>query len=133
MRLLLDTHVLIWSQESPLLLGLKTRKLLRDEEHDLFVSAVCALEISRLMFLGRITLKVELGTWLNRACRSLKAMTRPIDKEIAVGAYQLPGSFHKDPADRMLVATARLDECHLLTADDLILKYPHVKTLDARR
>ena len=132
MRLLLDTHILIWSQESPFLLGLKTRKLLRNTQHDICISAVCALEISRLIFLEKITLKIELKTWLNRARIGLKAMLRPIDHEAAVESYQLPGSFHKDPADRILVATARLDECHLLTADNLILKYPHVKTLDAR-
>lgn len=113
------------------MLGVKTRKLLRDTKHDVLISAVCALELSRLIFLQRITLKIELKTWLDSARIGLKAILRPIDHKAAVEAYQLPGSFHKDPADRILVALARLEECHLVTADDLILRYPHVKTLDA--
>ena len=48
-------------------------------------------------------------------------------------AYNLPGKFHKDPADRILVATARLHNFTLLTADDLILRYAHVKSISARR
>jgi PIN domain nuclease of toxin-antitoxin system len=48
---------------------------------------------------------------------------------IAVESTQLPGSFHRNPADQIVVATARIWECPLLTADDRILKYPHVTLL----
>lgn len=53
--------------------------------------------------------------------------------DIASEAYELPVAFHKDPVDRVLVATARIHDLVLLTADDLILRYPHVKTLSALR
>ena len=55
----------------------------------------------------------------------------PLTHEIAAEAYNLPGHFHKDPIDRVLVATARLERLTLITADDLILRYPHVKTAHA--
>jgi len=54
-----------------------------------------------------------------------------VTHEIAWEAYNLPGAFHNDRADRVLVATARIKKLTLVTADDLILGYPHVKTLRA--
>jgi PIN domain nuclease of toxin-antitoxin system len=56
-----------------------------------------------------------------------------IDHRIAAEAYSLPGEFHKDPADRLLVATARVLGAALVTPDELILAYPYVRTLDARK
>ena len=53
--------------------------------------------------------------------------------EVAMEAYALPGTFHRDPADRVLVATARRDGLTLVTAGARILAYPHVRTQDARR
>jgi PIN domain nuclease of toxin-antitoxin system len=56
-----------------------------------------------------------------------------ITHEIALQSYLLPGDFHKDPADRILVATARVLGCTLVTADTLILNYPHLVVWDARK
>ena len=53
--------------------------------------------------------------------------------EVAMEAYALPGRFHRDPADRVLVAAARKNAMTLVTADDRILASPHVRTQDARR
>jgi PIN domain nuclease of toxin-antitoxin system len=53
----------------------------------------------------------------------------PLTPRIAVESTQLPGSFHRDPADQIIVATARVYDCSLLTADGKILDYPHVKLL----
>ena len=52
-----------------------------------------------------------------------------VDNEIAVKSVELPGEFHKDPADRLIVATARKMAAPLVTADDKIRAYPHVRTL----
>jgi len=49
--------------------------------------------------------------------------------EIATESTRLPGEFHKDPADQIIVATARILKCKLVTSDERILKYPHVKTV----
>jgi PIN domain nuclease of toxin-antitoxin system len=63
----------------------------------------------------------------------LAAHTAAVSHEIAMEGYALPGAFHRDPADRILVATARRDGLTLVTADDRILAYPHARTQDARR
>jgi PIN domain nuclease of toxin-antitoxin system len=61
-------------------------------------------------------------------CRSL-----PADHQPAIEAHRLPGRFHKDPADRLLAATARVNDLVLVTADERILRYRAARSLDARR
>ena len=56
-----------------------------------------------------------------------------ISHGLAVESYRLPEPFHRDPADRLLVATARLEDVVILTADDPILAHPHVRAVDARK
>ena len=133
MTLLLDTHVLVWTQEAPAKLGPRTQRSLLDPDNEILVSAVSTLEIARLVHMGHIVLKVGLDVWLATALSSLQARRLSIDHRIAQEAYSLPGTFHKDPADRLLTATARIESATLVTADDLILKYPHVQTSDARK
>ncbi len=118
MRYLLDTHVWIWSQENPERLGTKTRRELANLDAERFVSPISTLEIARLVHIGL-------------SLANLHAETIGLTHEIAWDAYNLPGKFHNDPADRVLVATARIERLTLMTADDLILKYPHVKALSA--
>jgi PIN domain nuclease of toxin-antitoxin system len=130
-RYLLDTHVWIWSQESPERLGRRTRHELSDLNQERFVSTICTLEIARLMQLGLLRLKHPLTEWRNLSLANLQALTIGLTHEIAAEAYALPGNFHKDPIDRVIVATARVERLTLITADDLILRYPHVKTLRA--
>lgn len=131
MRYLLDTHVWIWSQENPERLGTKTRRELANLDAERFVSPISTLEIARLVHLGLLRLKHAFAEWKNLSLANLYAETIGLTHEIAWDAYNLPAKFHNDPADRVLVATARLEKLTLMTADDLILKYPHVKTLSA--
>lgn len=133
MKLLLDTHVWIWSQESPEKLGPQTRRLLVDARSTNHVATVSMLELARLGAAGDILLNKPLTAWIETAVEELHADEIAMSREIATEAYALPGEFHRDPADRILVATARRESLTLLTADERILAYPHVKTLDARR
>lgn len=133
MRLLLDTHVWIWTQEQPGRLGDATTQSLTDPETSLHVSTISTLEISRLVAMGTIELSGSLDSWVTDTLGSLFCSTIEMSHEIAAGAYSLPPGLHKDPADRILVATARRHDLTLLTADERILSYPHVQTLDARR
>lgn len=133
MSLLLDTHVWIWSQETPEELGERTRELLIDSGQALYLSPVSTLEIARLAARGTIRLSGSLLEWVKDTLEALQGITVQVSHEIAAEAYSLPGSFHKDPADRILVATARLDRLTLVTADHRLLKYPHVNTQDARK
>ena len=131
MRLLLDTHAWIWAQESPEKFGRRARALLEDISNSVSVSAIAALEIARLIFLRRIQLAESASAWIADSVRSLGGQWLDVTPQIAAEAYELPANFHKDPVDRVLVATARVHNLTLITADELILRYPHVKTLRA--
>lgn len=132
MKILLDTHVWIWSQESPEQLGPDARSTLADETNALRVSTVSSLEIARLVWGDRLTLAGRLETWISESLNALLAETVPLTHEIAIAAYNLPGELHRDPADRMLVATAVVHDLTFMTADGRILAYPHLLALDAR-
>jgi len=131
-RLLLDTHVWIWSQESPEQLGATARRHLEDPSNKLIVSAVSFLELAQLAHKKRICLKRTLGAWSRSAVENLGAQVSVITPDIALGAYELPAPFHSDPADRILVATAIHEQLTLLTADERILAYPGVRCLSAQ-
>jgi PIN domain nuclease of toxin-antitoxin system len=131
--LLLDTHVWVWSQERPDELGPETTRLLTDPQVTLYVSTISTLEIARLVSIGAIELTDTLISWVTATLESLSCKTVEISHAIAAEAYALPPGLHKDPADRILAATARLEHLTLLTADGRILEYSHVETFDARR
>lgn len=133
MNVLLDTHVWVWSQELPERLGPRTKRLLLGAPHETVVCPISTLEISRLVAAGDLVLSMPLTDWLLQSMEGLAAQTVPVTHEIAMEAYALPGEFHRDPADRVLVAAARRNGLTLITADDRILSYPHVRTQDARR
>lgn len=133
MLLLLDTHVWVWSQNEPARLGAATRKLLTARSSENHVSTVSTLELSRLVATGAIDASVPVGAWVDTALRALNARTIEVSHAIAAEAYALPGNLHKDPADRLLVATARCHSLILLTADERILAYGGVHSRDARR
>ena len=133
MRILLDTHVWVWAQEQPERLGPRTHRLMVGEEHETWVCPISTLEISHLVAVGHIQLSMPLAEWIGRSMAELAAQTASVSHEVAMEAYALPGSFHRDPADRLLVAIARRDNFTLATADDRILRYPHARTQDARR
>ena len=133
MRVLLDTHVWVWTQEQPERIGPRTKRLLIGTAHDTVVCPVSTLEISRLVAAGYIQLSMPLAEWVVRSMAELGAETVSITHEVALEAYELPGRFHQDPADRILVAAARRNGLTLVTGDDRILSYAHVRTQDARR
>jgi PIN domain nuclease of toxin-antitoxin system len=133
MTLLLDTHVWLWAVEAPEKLGRRTKALLLKAGNDRLVSAISALEIARLCLDERVILSVSLNMWMEDSARDLRLQQVNVDFAIALEAYSLPDSFHRDPADRVLVATARTYQATLLTADERILEYKHARTEDCRR
>ncbi len=84
-----------------------------------------------MVYIRLLCLKHAFAKWKNLSLANLHAETIGLTHEIAWDAYNLPGKFHNDPADRVLVATAKIERLTLMTADDLILKYPHVRVLCA--
>jgi PIN domain nuclease of toxin-antitoxin system len=133
MKLLLDTRVLVWAESRVESLGSQTRDLLLAPSNTLLVSPVSPLELSRWISLSRLILSRPLADWLATARRNLLFEDAAITHEIVLQSYLLAGDFHKDPADRILVATARVLGCTLVTADTLILNYPHLVVWDARK
>jgi PIN domain nuclease of toxin-antitoxin system len=132
-KLLLDTHVWFWACEDPERLGPKMRKLLGDAAHERAVCAVSALELARLVWSGDLALQIPLDEWVEKTLEDLRADAVPITHQIAIEAYRLPEPFHRDPADRQIVACARLHEMTVATADERILGWKHVATVDARK
>ncbi len=130
---LLDSHILVWTQQNSTRLGKKARNKLLDEEVDLWISPVTSLEISRLVAGQRLELAKPVQAWLETAILSLRLNTAPISHAIAIEAYQIPEPFHPDPADRLLVATCRLQDFTLMTADERILSYRFVNSVDGSR
>ncbi len=133
MRLLLDTHVWFWTLQSPEKLGKHCRSTLESNANTLTVATISTIEFGQLQTTERIVFKGTLESWLRRGIEDLALQTVELSHPVAVLAYTLPGSFHKDPADRILVATAIHHGFTLVTADERILAYPHIMTLDARR
>ena len=129
---LLDTHVWIWSQLTPEKLGPDTQRLLLDSQQSLYISTVSTLELSRLREAGRVSLSVTIEDWIRISSQALDLRTIELSHAHSIESYSLPPEFHKDPADRMLVATARVEALTLITADQRILDYDHVGTYDAR-
>ena len=128
--IVLDTHVLIWWINGDARLSL-TAKTVIDEAlaaaGQVMVSAISAWEIALLVERGRIALAMDLDEWL-RAVESIEGLALvPITSHVAVQSATLPGEFHKDPADRMIVALAREQNAVLVSADEKIQRYPHVR------
>jgi PIN domain nuclease of toxin-antitoxin system len=132
-KLLLDTHVWIWSQEDPERLGPQTKRLLLDAAHENHVCTISTLELARLVATDAIAVSIALREWVERALHALHARTISVSHEIAMEAYALPVPFHKDPADRLLIAACRCHDLTILSADERILAYSAVHSRDARR
>jgi PIN domain nuclease of toxin-antitoxin system len=131
--LLLDTHVWIWTQAEPERLGGLARSRVLDPTESLHVATISTLELARLLAFGRISISGSLHEWIAASLDALTCGTVELSHAIAVATYDLPDPLHRDPADRILIATARTLGLTLLTADQRILAYPHVDSLDARR
>lgn len=134
--ILLDSHVLVWLVEGDPRLGDGARgEIERTRDLDrIGVSAITPWEIAMLVEKGRLRLNLEVGAWVERALALPGVDLLPIEPAIAVDSVRLPGAFHPDPADRLIVATARHRPATLLTADGAILKYAdagHLEALDA--
>ncbi len=134
--ILLDTHVVIWAAMDDPRLGKVAREQIEsfDRSNPFGVSAISAWEIALLVQKGRVNLGAPARPWLSQLMKHLGWQNQPVDFDIAIESVDLPGVFHSDPADRIIIATARLNNFTILTADRAILGYAaagHVKALDA--
>jgi PIN domain nuclease of toxin-antitoxin system len=127
--IILDTHIWIWwVQDDPRLTEKHQAWLQQYQVDGLGVSIFSCWEVAKLVEKGRIILPCPVEQWLNLALTYPGVRLLDLSIPIVVESSNLPG-FHKDPADQIIVATARVLRCLLLTADREILSYSSVKTL----
>ncbi len=129
MKLLLDTCCIIWAISNPSSLSKVASDLLRAEESEVYVSPMSSAEIACASERGRIKLDQHWKTWFRHYIDLNKWQLENIDLSVVEEAYSLPEFLHDDPVDRIMVATARLKNFSLLTADKKILAYPHVNSI----
>ena len=131
MTALLDTHVLIWWLNDRSRLSPAQREAIgsASAESPLLVSDISLWEVAMLHGLGRIRLSLPLREWLEKAGAPPLVRRHGISPAIAAELAALPDSFHRDPADRILVATARVHGATLLTQDRRIVDAALVATL----
>lgn len=122
MKLLLDTHLLLWAAGTPDRLSKEARTLIEDKENELFFSVASLWEIAIKHGLGRNDFKVD-ARLLRRGLLDNGYSELPIGSEHAVAINDLP-LIHKDPFDRMLVAQAMVEGFVLLTVDEIVARYP---------
>lgn len=135
--IVLDTHVLIWALGDDGRLGLQARAAIEAAgEGGVVVSAITPWEIAMLVQKGRLALADDVGAWLETVLALPALRLAALEPAIAVDSVRLPGTLHADPADRLIIATARHLGFPLLTADRAILDYGnagHVHVIDASR
>ncbi len=128
--IVLDTHIWVWWVHGDArLTDEQTQWLQQYESQGLGVSAISCWEVAKLVEYNRLALPCSAGDWMKQALAYPGVRLLELTPEIAVESTQLPGAFHRDPADQMIVATARIYNCALLTSDTKILSYPHVNVL----
>ncbi|MGL4503313.1 MAG: type II toxin-antitoxin system VapC family toxin [Planktothrix sp.] len=129
--ILLDTHVWLWLLHDPSQLSESAQAIIESEEpqNGLLVSAISVWEVAVKSSLGKLVLPLPIGEWYQLAKTHSGVVIEPLSPIDAIASTQLPEVFHKDPADRILVAIARRYEISLVTCDAKILNYPFVKTI----
>lgn len=137
--LLYDTHAWVWSAGGDAgQLGPASRSAIEAAEEAglLHVAAISVWEVAMLHARGRLALALDLDQWVERALRAPGTRLLPLEPAIAIESTRLPGEFRGDPADHILVASARITGARLLTRDRAILEYAragYCPVLDAGR
>ncbi|MCF6235705.1 MAG: type II toxin-antitoxin system VapC family toxin [Gammaproteobacteria bacterium] len=130
--IVIDTHVLVWFVSGDNQLSVAAREAIENTlsaDSEVIISSISAWEIAMLIEKGRLVLSMDVESWISEVTEIDGLRFIAVDNEIGIKATQLPGDFHKDPADRIIVATARKLAVSLVTADKKIIKYEHVKTI----
>lgn len=128
--ILLDTHVWLWLLHQPDLLSMSTRAAIAAEEsrNGLLVSAISVWEIAVKCSIGKLTLPLPIHEWYSLAQTQSGIVIEPLSPLDAIASTQLP-DFHKDPADRILVAIAQRYQIPIVTRDTKILNYDQVQSI----
>lgn len=129
MRLLLDTHIWLWTVREPERIAPHLHSILADPANELWLSPISIWEALILHAKRRVSLAGDLSEWVADATANLNEA--PLTSEIAVATHDL-GSLHRDPADRFLAATAKVLGLTLVTSDERLLGLGDIATLANR-
>ena len=129
--IVLDTQAWLWWLHAPSELSRPALAALRraEKEEAILVSAISVWEVAVKNSMGRLDLPMEIHEWFRQAADYPGITIEPVMPVDAIDSTLLPGNFHKDPADRIIVALARRYSAPLVSSDSLIRAYPHVKTV----
>lgn len=128
--IVLDTHVWIWWVSGSADLPRRLARLIerRIETEPVWVSSISVWEVALLVKRGRLQLTMATADWIERSEALPSLRFAPVDNRIALRSMLLPEPLHGDPADRIIIATALQLGATLITRDDKLRAYPHVKT-----
>lgn len=131
MRYLLDTHVWVWWHMTPKKLSGRVRSLIRSPRRyeELLLSAVSPWEFAKLLEKGRLGISCDPEAWIREALEMPRLRLVPLSPVVAYRSTVLPPPIHDDPADQIIVATAREENATILTSDERIRSYPHCRSL----
>lgn len=130
-KLLLDTHIWLWLMDGDKNLGSSFRNEIdvSGSNRSLFVSAISVWEIAMLQMKGKIRLGLPVAAWVDLALNRSEINLIPLSPAIAIESCALPDHFHGDPADRIIAATARVENLCLITKDANLIEYGRKKYL----
>lgn len=131
MRYLLDTHTWIWWNMNPQNLSQRVTEIISniDAYEEMLLSAISPWEFSKLLEKKRIGISCNPEGWINTAIDMPKLRLVPLSPVLSYRSTVLPPPFHNDPADQIIVATAREENATILTKDEKILAYEKVSSL----
>lgn len=126
--IVLDTHVWAWCVDWSDRLAESQRRSIEGAD-TLVASTISCWEVAKVAELGRLVLDRPVLDWLQAALAHPGVRLVELSPEVAVASTELPGTFHRDPADQIIVATARVLGCRLVTSDRKIIACEHVETV----
>ena len=128
--ILLDTHIWIWWVNGSSHLSKKKLNLItKAAEKGIAISAISIWEVAKLVEKEKLQLSIPVRDWIYKAVLVTGVKVIPLTVDIIVNSTQLKGTFHNDPADQIIVATANTIEIPVMTNDKKILNYPYVKVI----
>lgn len=128
--IVLDTHIWVWWVHGDKQLSKSQLEVIQSNENDIIgICAISCWEVAKLVEKGRLELPCPVMEWFEEALTYPGIRILELTPAIAVMSTELPGKFHSDPADQLIVATAIKNNCPLVTSDEKIIAYPHIITI----
>lgn len=131
MKLLLDTHIWLWSVIDPSRLTSRVAKALTDSENELWLSSISVWELTVLHRKQRMKMPPDVLAWVTKSMEDLKLTEAPLTIEVALAVASISFS-HADPADHLIAASAKVFDLTLVTADEHLMHLPGLRILANR-